>query len=296
MRGRETETDATNSAIQNLHTSLPLSEEDGAVAQQPLRLGTDADTVLGGMVGGGGEQLSCVEGSKGSSSAAAAVSSPPPPPPPPWLMLVVCRGVISLAGRLLSGGAVGGECVRHDVGSILREVLLLPDAASRTVVPGLLPEVCLLVEQNLDTLRADSWASAGVLAGEANMLAGGGGKPADASLIEVVLAFWDKSVCLSLLPLPHIPAHADLDERQRKEKLRAAQTQTALYTHKRVVDVLSSLLLLSPHSLQLQHYKAGLRLLATLANGSADLEICRRALDHLYAMQLVISKKAVSGR
>ena len=39
------------------------------------------------------------------------------------------RGAISLAGRLLSVAAVGGECIRHDVGVILQEVLLLPGSS-----------------------------------------------------------------------------------------------------------------------------------------------------------------------
>jgi hypothetical protein len=201
----------------------------------------------------------------------------------------------------MAGGAAGGEEIRQDIGALLRQVLELPEGALRLVVPGLLPAVSDLVERNPDILRADSWASAshaGDGAGNGALPASGGGGPGggrgDSSLIEAVLSFMDKSVELSLLPLPHIPAHADLDERRRKEKMRAARSESATYTHTRVLEVLVLLLLLSPQSLRLRHYKAGLRLLSTLAHGSADLGICCRALDHLYAMQKMISKKAVS--
>jgi len=79
------------------------------------------------------EGLDTGEGGEGTvTTSAAADSLPTPSPPHPRLLLLTCRGVLDLAGRIMCDsdmrgeGVGGGSAVAQDVGDVLRRVRVEP--------------------------------------------------------------------------------------------------------------------------------------------------------------------------
>ena len=164
------------------------------------------------------------------------------------------------AGRASSEREAAG-----DVGGLVKRVLGLPAAVRGDVVAELVDAVCALVESNAVAMRADSWGWGRVEGGE-----GGTGAEAEGGkLIEGVLGFLD------------IALGSGGEAVEGRERV-----------HSRVLDALMALLLLRGPLLRLQHYKEALRLVALVGERSSDAGVSQRAVDHLYAVHLVLTKKA----